>query len=312
MKKLHSCFQLLNAFPLGMASAIILCIICITTLMPPSGVPSVSIPNIDKVVHALFFGALSTVFIFDASRYLKRTGMNTYLACALASTIIGALIEIAQDAMGLGRSGDWYDLMADAAGAFAIPLLFKRIIARLATDYSLKLSEVKKSSRIPAAVRKLYFDSFPPDEQRPWHSIEQLIDTDKRFHFEIIRIGDNDCGLVTWWKLDGFSYIEHFAVSPAMRSNGIGSLALSRFIARNEKQSVVLEVEPESTGEMARRRIGFYRRHGFSPHPGFHYVQPPYTPESSPVELMLMTSGIAPELNHVMTALHRDVYAWKD
>ncbi|MDE5684947.1 MAG: VanZ family protein, partial [Paramuribaculum sp.] len=169
MKKLQSCFQLLNAFPLGMASAIILCIICITTLMPPSGVPSVSIPNIDKVVHALFFGALSTVFIFDASLYLKRTDMNIYIACALASTIIGALIEIAQDAMGLGRSGDWYDLMADAAGAFAIPLLFKRIIARLTIDYSLKLSEVKKSSRIPAAVRKLYFDSFPPDEQRPWH-----------------------------------------------------------------------------------------------------------------------------------------------
>ncbi|MDE6324518.1 MAG: VanZ family protein [Paramuribaculum sp.] len=308
MNKYRNLLLALNSLPVGMASSVILCLICIMTLMPPSGVPSVSIPNIDKVAHAMFFGVLATSFIFDTSRYLKNNGPAVYLFCAIASALIGAAIEIAQDAMGLGRSGDWMDLLADIIGAFILPLPFLRIITFLATDYSLKLSEVKKSSRIPAVIHKIYSESFPPDEQRPWDSIKKLIDSDKRFHFEIIRIGDNDCGLLTWWKLNGFSYIEHFAINPAIRSQGIGSLTIRRLISHNRKKNIVLEAEPESMGEMASRRIRFYKRLGFIAHHEFRYIQPPYTPESDPVELTLMTSEPSPDLNHIMSTLHHEVY----
>ena len=33
------------------------------------------------------------------------------------STVFGGLIELAQSGMNMGRSGDWFDLIADAGGA---------------------------------------------------------------------------------------------------------------------------------------------------------------------------------------------------
>ena len=91
------------------------------------------------------------------------------------------------------------------------------------------------------------------------------------------------------------NYIEHFAVSHDRRGNGTGQNAL-RALMEMMPASYVLEVEPKETGDIARRRIGFYSKLGFTPREEFDYLQPPYDDGLPEVPLTLMTTGdIEPE-----------------
>lgn len=150
----------------------------------------------------------------------------------------------------------------------------------------------------------LYESAFPPDERRPR---EQMPPADPAFR--LWAVGDD--GLLTTWHFDGYTYVEHFAVFPDRRGGGIGSRALAAI-----EGPVILEVEPPESGEMARRRIDFYRRNGFRLE-DLKYIQPPYSPASSPasspVELRLMVRGQLPvPLAEAAATLRRRVYLSPD
>ena len=174
---------------------------------------------------------------------------------------------------------------------------------------------------------RIYLQSFPIDEQRPVESIARLIEHDNRFVAYAI-INDNTdedyhpketlhtkhhtlntplLGLLTTWEFADFIYIEHFAIDPALRSQGYGSEALKAFIHEQGKP-LVLEAEPP-TDEMTRRRIRFYERIGLTLY-DYPYIQPAYTEESLPVELRLMGTidTEATPLAKVSDTLHREVY----
>ena len=114
-------------------------------------------------------------------------------------------------------------------------------------------------------------------------------------------------GLLTTWEFADFIYIEHFAISPTLRSQGYGSEALKAFI-HEQCKPLVLEAEPP-TDEMTRRRIRFYERIGLTLY-DYPYTQPAYTEESLPVELRLMGTidTEATPLDRVSDTLHREVY----
>lgn len=114
-------------------------------------------------------------------------------------------------------------------------------------------------------------------------------------------------GLLTTWHFEKFIYIEHFAITPTLRSQGYGSEALRAFISQ-QQCPIVLEAEPP-TDEFSTRRIGFYERSGLTLY-DFPYIQPAYTPESNPVELRLMgTLDITTTpLTHVAQILYHEVY----
>ena len=178
---------------------------------------------------------------------------------------------------------------------------------------------------------RIYLQSFPIDEQRPVESIARLIEHDNRFvAYAIIKEDENEdlhpeddpqlspfisphsthhslLGLLTTWEFVDFIYIEHFAISPALRSQGYGSEALKAFI-QNQDKPLVLEAEPP-TDEMTRRRIRFYERIGLTLY-DYPYTQPAYTEESLPVELRLMGTidTEATPLDRVSDTLHREVY----
>ncbi|MDE7154371.1 MAG: VanZ family protein [Muribaculaceae bacterium] len=83
--------------------------------LPPMRLPL--FPHFDKVAHALMFGLMVLAMLFD---YSRKGGTSIYrfaIISVMVSVAFGALIEILQSNMGLGRSGDWYDLLADAGGA---------------------------------------------------------------------------------------------------------------------------------------------------------------------------------------------------
>ena len=192
---------------------------------------------------------------------------------------------------------------------------------------------------------RIYHESFPIDEQRPVADIACLITKEPRYTLYAIVDDDADAkgasvatteplgsprsttltsfshpegtlntkqalGLLTTWHFDEFTYIEHFAIDPTLRSQGYGSMVMRIFIRQQEKP-IILEAEPP-TDDITRRRIRFYERLGLTLC-DLPYLQPAYTEDSQPVELRLMgtlDSKII-SLIHVSNVLHREVYGCK-
>ena len=158
-----------------------------------------------------------------------------------------------------------------------------------------------------AFVKELYIKAFPPEERRDFDTICVLLRSSEPFGMSLLCDTDVPVGFITYWRWSQFTYIEHFAVSPASRGHGYGAAALSLF-STDVVQPIVLEVELP-LDEMARRRIAFYERAGFTLCPR-RYIQPPYSDRLPPVELRLMSYG--GDLDHafegVRDRIHREVY----
>lgn len=171
-------------------------------------------------------------------------------------------------------------------------------------------------SHLEAAVA-LYELSFPPAERRATSSwtdlIEHSIATPGRTDFTPFALIDeqaNFCGFITAWQLDGCVYGEHFATLPARRGQGLGGQAFEAFLHQFEGQTVVIEVEPAEDGDLARRRIGFYERHGMHLL-SVPYMQPPYEPRLPSLPLRLMTNlpkRALPVISHIIRQIYTRVY----
>jgi hypothetical protein len=96
---------------LGIAMLVGIAIVC---LIPQQQLPAVGVS--DKLEHVAAFGLLSFWF----GTIVVRRDLPWV---ALGVLLFGGLIEIAQSLMGLGRSGDWRDLLADGIGIAAGCLL---------------------------------------------------------------------------------------------------------------------------------------------------------------------------------------------
>lgn len=89
------------------------------------------------------------------------------------------------------------------------------------------------------------------------------------------------------WDFDGYIYIEHFAVNPLLRGQGLGTELLKEFIDKTEK-IVLLEIDP-LVDEVSRARLRFYERCGFYVNT-FEHQHPPYRKEFDPHRLIVLTT----------------------
>lgn len=166
-----------------------------------------------------------------------------------------------------------------------------------------------------ALAERLYLDAFPPEERRPWEDVVSrhrlcLMEPSPRFSLLGIYT-DHFTGFITIWRFADFDYIEHFAIDPQKRSQGLGGAAISAILSGFcAGRVVVLESEPAHYGLMACRRLDFYRRCGFTVHKGFEYIQPPYAPGLPAVPLLLLTAGEDQNisLSNLTRTLHHEVY----
>ncbi len=134
-------------------------------------------------------------------------------------------------------------------------------------------------------VRKIYEQSFPPNERRAFEKVINLL-ADKRFYLFAVTFENEVVGMLSKWDFSTFVYIEHFAVSEEFRGNGLGSHVLQKVI-RDESRQIVLEVElPED--EFSLKRIKFYKQLGFSIC-SESYIQPPYDKYKEAVPMLIMT-----------------------
>lgn len=99
-------------------------LILIAVLMPSSDVPSVGIPNIDKLVHAGMFGMLTLCFYGEYvwnSKKLPSVFLSGFIIEAFALST-----EFMQK-FASGRSCDMKDFVADSVGIITVILVFELI-----------------------------------------------------------------------------------------------------------------------------------------------------------------------------------------
>lgn len=81
----------------------------------------------DKIVHALMMFGVYCALALDLRRQLS---LRVRLWLLIGVIAFGGAIELIQNAMGLGRSGDLIDFAADCAGALLAFLTAKSLLPR--------------------------------------------------------------------------------------------------------------------------------------------------------------------------------------
>lgn len=157
-------------------------------------------------------------------------------------------------------------------------------------------------------MENLLTTAFPPEEYRELNQLREYTDHMDNFYNNIIFDEDRPVGIITYWDFGSFCYIEHFATTPALRNGGYGKRTLEHLC--NQLQSpIVLEVE-RPTEDIAKRRIGFYQRQGFTLWEK-DYHQPPYKPGDGFLPMYLMVHGnleAEKDYERIKNKLHTVVY----
>ena len=136
-----------------------------------------------------------------------------------------------------------------------------------------------------ARAWRLYKESFPVDERRRLNSHRRIM-LRSIYHFDVVMDHNVFIGILLWWDFESVRYIEHLAVVPTLRGMQHGERILRHFLSESD-MPVWLEVEPPDN-ELRNRRVGFYRRVGFTLNE-HDYTQPAYDKSSQPVPLLVMT-----------------------
>lgn len=120
--------NLLLRLPRTLLTAVCTALILYLTLVPKP-LPDNDIQfweHTDKIVHAIMFGALYVCAAIDLWRGIKASLRQRALLAAAVS-LFGGAIEIAQQAMAMGRGGSLGDWCADIAGTLLAAALMQKI-----------------------------------------------------------------------------------------------------------------------------------------------------------------------------------------
>lgn len=121
--------KFLRKIPCGITSVVVLLLILYATLFPnpiPIQEKLVFFEGFDKVVHFLMFFCLTIALLFDYQKKAFPQQAKTRISLGFmgAAVALGALTEMLQEVMGLGRTEDINDFITDAIGAFVAWLLW--------------------------------------------------------------------------------------------------------------------------------------------------------------------------------------------
>ena len=149
--------------------------------------------------------------------------------------------------------------------------------------------------------------SFPAEEYRGRGGQQRLVGRDDyRIYVDVE--GQAVRAFLAVFEFEDFIFIEHFAVDPAFRNQGLGAAVLRGFM-QSAGKPLCLEVELPDT-PLAARRIGFYTRSGFVFN-DYDYAQPPLRDGARPLPLRIMSSPgplSEREFERVRAVLYSRVY----
>lgn len=138
------------------------------------------------------------------------------------------------------------------------------------------------------SINLLYEYAFPHHERRSRDAFEKLTLHEDSFVCNAIFDENQQVGFINFWKLDGFIFVEHFAIKEEFRDRKLGA-ATMKYLMQMAVEPIVLEVEMPHSND-ASRRIHFYERLGFYVLSDF-YVQPPYHSTDFPTPMLIMSNN---------------------
>lgn len=108
-------------------------------------------------------------------------------------------------------------------------------------------------------VWKIYQMNFPKGERRRLFDQKRTL-RDPRYYCTALLKGEFVAGILFYWQIEDFCFIEHLAIHEACKGNGMGTRILERLKALPGR--LVLEIDPPEDGISIRRKK-FYERSGF-------------------------------------------------
>ncbi|MBQ4115886.1 MAG: GNAT family N-acetyltransferase [Clostridia bacterium] len=127
-------------------------------------------------------------------------------------------------------------------------------------------------------------EAFPTEEYRPKEKQYGILD-DANYSAYVLKEGNDVNAFIATWRLNGFYFAEHLAVSKVLRNQGVGSAFVKKYL---ELINIPLVLEVENlTDSIAQRRIGFYERLGFVL-TDICYDQPNFQESSKRIPLRIM------------------------
>ena len=145
-------------------------------------------------------------------------------------------------------------------------------------------------------LNPIYFDdvyhlmenSFTKDEYRSYEEQKALLHHPHYQIYVTMNTKQNQVqAFIAIWEFNQIACIDHFAVNPIYRNQGIGTTILQELMSMLDKM-ICLEVELPND-ELSKRRIAFYERNHFFLNP-YPYMLPPISKGRSSVPLYIMTS----------------------
>ena len=151
--------------------------------------------------------------------------------------------------------------------------------------------------------------SFPEEERRETPVQRRMLDGGEIGALAARNEDGTLAAVLTMWPMTDALFLEHFAVNPALRSQGLGG----RILEELKKQTdcpLVLEAELPET-DWARRRLGFYARHGWVAEEDLPYFQPSYRAGGKDLPLRLLSCpafASREQAERTAREIHRTVY----
>ena len=167
------------------------------------------------------------------------------------------------------------------------------------------LQRIFASDKLYDKAYQLYQNSFPYLERRDDNG-HSLIMQKPDYHFSVLTQNEELLGIMLYFETDNFIYLEHFAVVPEKRGNGIGAKGVE--ILKNIGKTVILEIE-YPVDEITNRRLDFYNRNGFKLTTHYH-IQAKYHKgdDDLPLKILSYPSEItASEYKNFKDYLNREV-----
>ncbi|MDR2129667.1 MAG: GNAT family N-acetyltransferase [Odoribacteraceae bacterium] len=159
--------------------------------------------------------------------------------------------------------------------------------------------------RLLEQVIPLYEEAFPPVERRDAGQLQRVIEKRTNLYFNAIVEGAEPVGLLAYWDLQDFYYIEHLALFVAYRGRSIGTRVLEE-VARCLVGIRLLEVEPPAD-PASERRVAYYERNGYRVLTR-DYMQPSYDGKREGCPMWIMGNEVPARLAEFVERIQREVY----
>ncbi len=174
----------------------------------------------------------------------------------------------------------------------------------------MNLKRINSNDDCFSKAMEIYKGSFPIFERRTMDDQIKALE-DENYHFDIIYDKDEIVGILLYWDMGRYKYIEHFAIDSKLRGKNYGSRVLKEFC--NHNKNVILEIDPP-IDEISIKRLKFYLKLGFKLQ-DFDYTHPSYRKGCKRHSLKIMTLNdnmSKEEFNTFSTLLKRNVMKYSE